>query len=63
MLFQLDKKLFSPINFQNKLLIHHEDILSLPYNNYENIKKLNKNFNFLAKKLSSIGIRLIFIQQ
>jgi len=61
MLFQLNKKLFSPKNFQNKLLVHHEDILSLPYNNYTSIKILNQNFNLLAKKLSSIGIRLVFM--
>ena len=61
MLFKLNKKLFSPINFTNKLLIHHEDILSLPYNNYESIKRLNQNFNLLAKKLSAIGTTLVFM--
>jgi hypothetical protein len=58
---QLNKKLFTPKNFQDKLLIHHEDILSIPYNTKQNIQKLNANFNRLAVMLKKEGITLIFM--
>ncbi|MDH4945502.1 hypothetical protein [Sulfurimonas sp. C5] len=61
MLLELNKNLFSPENFSDKLLIHHEDILSLPYNTQENIFMLNQNLNHLAILLKSIDVKLIFM--
>jgi len=60
-ILELNKKLFSPKKFQNKLLIHHEDILSIPYNTKDNIIRLNNNFNHLAKLLKEQNVTLIFM--
>jgi len=61
MLLKLNKNLFSPKNFSNKLLIHHEDIISLSYNTQDNISTINKNLNYLAKRLKTIGVQLVFM--
>jgi hypothetical protein len=60
-LLNLNKELFSPKKFQSKLLIHHEDILSLSYNTKKNIHLLNKNLNTLAQLLKREGAKLIFM--
>jgi hypothetical protein len=60
-LLPLNKQLFSPQHFSNRLLIHHEDIVSIPYNTQKNIEKLNQNFNHLAKLLKTINVTLIFM--
>jgi len=60
-ILQLNRKLFTPKKFQDKLLIHHEDILSIPYNNETNIKKINENFNHLAQMLQTANIQLVFM--
>ena len=61
MLFQLNKKLFSPKRFSSQLLIHNEDIVSMPYNTRNNLHKLNENFNHLARLLKNINVQLVFM--
>jgi len=58
---KLNKKLFTPKKFQDQLLVHHEDILSIPYNTKKNIQRLNSNFNRLAKLLQKENVTLLFM--
>ncbi len=58
---QLNKNLFSTKTFQNQLLIHNEDTISLNYYTPKNVRLINENFNKLAKKLKPLGIKLIFL--
>lgn len=58
---QLNKNLFSTKTFQNQLLIHNEDTISLEYYTPKNVRLINDNFNKLAKKLKPLGIKLIFL--
>lgn len=58
---QLDKNLFSTKTFQNQLLIHNEDIISLNYYTQKSVELINNSFNSLAKKLKPLGIQLIFL--
>jgi len=59
--FNLNKDLFSTPTFQNKLLVHNEDIISLKYYNRQTVASINDNFNKLAKKLNKLDIKLIFL--
>ena len=57
----LNKNLFTTKTFQNQLLIHNEDRISLKYYTQKNIELINTNFNLLARKLKTLGIQLIFL--
>jgi hypothetical protein len=58
--FELSKNLFTH-NINNKILIFHDDIKNIPQFTEENIIKMNKNFNTIAKLLSKLNIKLIIL--
>jgi hypothetical protein len=59
--FNLNKKLFSPKKFQNKLLVTDEDIVDGIHNESSYTELININFNKLAKLLKNINVKLIFM--
>jgi len=58
--FSLNKKLFSK-NSGKEILIFRDDITHIPKFTLENIKKVNDNFNKVAKLLETLNIKLYFM--
>lgn len=56
----LNRSLFSPSAFNDKLLFHYSDVLYIK-NDKNLAKKINANFNLLADKLASLDIKLLFL--
>lgn len=56
----LNKNLFSPKNYQNKLLFYFDDVKNIN-NDVESIKLINYNFNKLSSLLKILDIKLVFM--
>lgn len=56
----LSEPLFSTLTFTNDLLFHYSDVEYIK-NDKNLVKKINANFNKLAKKLEILNIKLLFL--
>ena len=57
---KLNKPLFSTSNYSTNLLFHYSDVQSIK-NDIKLVTKINQNFNYLAKILKSLNIKLLFL--
>lgn len=58
--FKLNKNLFSGKNGDD-ILIYNDDVKHISQFSEQNIIKVNNNFNYVAQKLDTIGIKLYFM--
>ena len=57
---KLNKNLFSTPHYQDNLLFHYSNVEYIK-NNIQLVKKINQNFNHLAKLLKTLDIKLLFL--
>jgi len=56
----LSKDVFSTQNYHHSLLFHYSDVLYIK-NDKELVRRINENFNHLAKMLQKLDIKLLFL--